>query len=326
MMTSHVMMNRNTMPMRYLGLIVVALSPLLALSVTWSIACAQELEAIQVVPIDKVQSMLRDLVEAGVVVSSTKPETSERYEQLVREIQSEVGGDKNVLLRQWLYCLKEYVLAQEGERRSDLAMAMQYLLEKFDIAPSDMAYALFPLLDSPDEKLRRLTEKYLVWSHKVYGEAGVDFRTYESILKERLESSGDIPASLVKYMYERAPGDALISMMNLDQDSFGVLKSALDISEDKSRWPLSNRRILVLKDGSSTQEISTALERLSTRPEWWVQLFVAEFVAQAPEVNKEAIQANLARSDHSLVKEVLSNPNKYAKSGARQPQQQKVEK
>jgi hypothetical protein len=42
--------------------------------------------------------------------------------------------------------------------------------------------------------------------------------------------------------------------------------------------------------------ISNELENLSRRPEWWIQLFVAEFVAQIPDVNNDEIRLNLRKA------------------------------
>ena len=260
---------------------------------------------------DAVQTKFRELAEVALLAKRSKPELMERYEKLVREILEEVNGDKIVLLRQWLYCFNEYVLAQEGERRSNMAMVMQYLFQKFAIEKKDMAYAFYPLLDAENEGLRTLAKRYLRWSHVVRGESGVDFISYETILREELKEHGDIPESLVEYMYEISPGNALIGMMELDEKAFATLKSALNITEDKTKWPLSYRGRLELKEEHPRAAITTELEGLSKRPEWWIKLFVAEFVTQAPEVGTRTIRDNLSSADNSLVRQVLSNPGKY---------------
>lgn len=118
-------------------------------------------------------------------------------------------------------------------------------------------------------------------------------------------------------MYETSPGNALISMMELDKETFLALKSALGITGDKTQWPLSNRWRIELKEEHAKAAITAELEGLSNRPEWWVQLFAAEFAAQVPDVGNESIRSNLSLSENALVKAVLSKPDKYREKGSR---------
>ena len=303
--------------MKNLPLVRIVAAFTLIASNCWSVAYAQGIEAVSVVPMDIVQTKFRELAELGLVASASKPETMERYEKLVREIVEEVDGDKIVLLRQWLYFFNEFVLAQEGERRSNMAMVMQYLFQKFAIEKKDMAYAFYPLLETQDKGFLKLVKRYLGWSHSVRGKSDFDFSSYEAILKEELKEHGDIPASLVQYMYETSPGNALISMMELDKETFLALKSALGITGDKTQWPLSNRWRIELKEEHAKAAITAELEGLSNRPEWWVQLFAAEFAAQVPDVGNESIRSNLSLSENALVKAVLSKPDKYREKGSR---------
>lgn len=266
---------------------------------------------------EEVQAKFRALAELGLVASASQPESMEQYDRLVREILEDVKGDKTVLLRQWIYCLHEYVLAQEGERRSNMAMVMESLFRRFAVEKLDIAHAFYPLLETQDKGFLKLVKRYLGWSHSVRGKSDFDFSSYEAILKEALKETGDIPASLVEYMYETSPGNALISMTELDSEIFLALKSALGVTEDKTKWPLSNRWRIELKEEHAKAAITAQLESLSNRPEWWVQLFAAEFAAQVPEVGNETIRSNCSRSENALVKAVLSNPDKYREKRSR---------
>lgn len=293
------------------GIVSGAMMPIVVILACGIITYTAGAERLRVAPIAHIQEKLRELAELGLVAKRSNPEQMEQYENSIREVLESVEGDLVVLLRQWIYCLGNYVLTEKGERRSDMAMGMQVLLEKFGADKTDMAYAFYPLLDTPDVSTRDLARRYLAWSHSIRGKTGVDFGVYESILKEELQSQGDLSASLVEFMYEVSPGNALLSTIELDRTVFGALHKQLKLDDYKEELPLNYLRRLKLTEEHSEGALTIALEEISKRPEWWIQLFVAEFVAQVPEVNSDVIRDNLSKSECPLVKKVLSNPDKY---------------
>ena len=287
----------------FVGLIMIATS--------CSVARAQTESMADVVPIEGVQERF---IELGKLALDTQfsPEVKARYDELISELSELVGNDQVLLIKQWFYFYATYIPNLQGSRKSDMAVAMQSAIARFEPTRSDWALALYPFLNSTDEKFLEILIPFLNgadWMDR----GTVDFGIYESILKDELEREGDIPQGLVKYMYKRAPGVALITIMRIDNSTFAKLAAAVAESAAGGDWPPSNIKKLELRKEHPSEVLVSELEHLSVRPEWWIQLFVAEFVTQVPNLRQESLLSNLAKSNHPLVKQVLSEPGKYSK-------------
>jgi hypothetical protein len=280
---------------RFNALVATSVSIVAAASLICVSAMGQSPQGAEVIPNEKMQEKFRELASLLVDrdLSTWKTEGVVRYGKLVSELSEEARGNKVYLLRQWFYCYSYWVSAQEGERRSNLAISMQGLWQNFDIAPEDVAYGFYPLLDSEDPELLDILEPFV---DRGLPEDATNFGVYEKILQEEYTKNGDIPLGLARYMYDRMPGIALLTMMTLDAGTFGELKAALKIVRGEESWTRLKNKSLTLVEGQTLSVISNELENLSRRPEWWIQLFVAEFVAQIPDVNNDEIRLNLRKA------------------------------
>ena len=269
------------------------------------------MSASELTPMENVQRLLRDAANMTLDSPGTE-EFTDQLQSLINEMLDGVEGKKVELLQQWLYCYNTYVRHQDGSRRSDLAIAMQGMLTKFKLEQRDIAYAFYPLLDTKDEDLHDLLVKFMGRNDKTR-DGRRDFGVYEEIIEAELEVSNNVPEGLIKYLYEKAPAVALLTMTKLEGRGFERLRSELLSAQEGQGWPPSNYRKLKLRDEHDRKVIVTELEKLSQRSEWWIQYFVGEFVAQVPEVGTVAVRDNLSGSENLLVKQLLANPDKYKK-------------
>lgn len=265
----------------------------------------------QVMPRESVQQRFREAADLALGPSDSE-QAKRRYEELTNGIKDDLDGNKVEILRQWLYCYHTYVRSQEGARRSDLAIAMQGMLSQFGLEPRDFAYAFYPLLDTADTELHDVLVEFLGRNDRTR-EGERDFEVYEEILEAELKRTNVVPQGLIQYMYEKAPAVALLTMVKLDGHGFERLESALMGVKKDSGWPPVGYKKLTLTKEHDRSTIRTELEKLSGGPEWWVQHFVGEFIAQVPEVGTDAIRERLSKSEHQLVKKLLADADKYQK-------------
>ncbi len=260
-----------------------------------------------ITPIPEAQATFPDLMTL-ILDTPYNATTKKLHDEKVASLIQFVDGNKVALLQQWMYCYASYVSKLELGRRSDVATAMQGLWVAFDVDFEDVAYAFYPLLEESDEKFRELLIPFVV---RGTPQGSIDFGVYESILREELEQRGDVPVGLLRYMYAKKPGIAPLTIMGLDDPIFHGLKRELKIEKGDKNWPVPVYKELALPTYVSKAVVTQELEKLSQRPEWWVQLFVAEFAAQIPDASNEAILNNLSKSACPLVVEVLSDLVKH---------------
>jgi len=65
-----------------------------------------------------------------------------------------------------------------------------------------------------------------------------------------------------------------------------------------------------LVDQVKGEDDAKAVDRLSQRPEWWAQLYVAEKLRQNPKLQSSAVLERIKKSDHPLVLESVGKIKK----------------
>lgn len=136
--------------------------------------------------------------------------------------------------------------------------------------------AVLPYIETQDTLLRQQVRSALRWIDQTTG-SKKDFTGYESYLQARKD---DPPHALVKYMYDRAPQAAVLSMSRI----YGNKAVETEVADKLKGDP------------------KAALQALADRPEWWARLYVAETMKKQPQLRDPAILKKLDKDDHPLVK------------------------
>ncbi len=211
----------------------------------------------------------------------------------IASLQTLAAGHREALLLQ----LALYLETADGTERS---MAGAMLLRQLAFTPREMFETLVPHLEGARPALRRvITEMLGTIDRREGGEA--DFHVYESWLAGR---GGPPPASLVRYLYEVSPDEALLCMRHVyggpepRRDADGALG---DI-----------KKILARRDASRTwsdderARARAALETLGRDPAWWVRRYAAAILSSSPELGTPALIERLKADADPLVRNALT--------------------
>jgi hypothetical protein len=140
--------------------------------------------------------------------------------------------------------------------------------------------AVAPYLDTDNPQLKKELYHTLMWVDQMQG-AEKDFNQYEVYLKDKKNSP---PAALVKYMFDRDPKVAVLSMSRIygDKATEGQLADQL-------------------KDTPKT-----ILQSLVDRHEWWAHLYVATMMEKEPYLRTPELMKKLEADTDPLVRAKIS--------------------
>ncbi len=194
------------------------------------------------------------------------------------ELQSKAGGAQKLVGQ-----LFHYSLHAKSTRE---AMLPGFIIEQLRVSKDDQIRGLLPYLESDDEHVLKKAYNWLGGiDHLGYNRStckyDFDFNQYENIIRQ---NKSGVPQGLVKYMYTRSSDTALLTMENvyLERDAAEVLQREVNSKDEAS-----------------------LLNALSKRPEWWIQLYVAEKMEQEPKLRDLELIEQLKKSSHTIVREVV---------------------
>ena len=136
-----------------------------------------------------------------------------------------------------------------------------------------------------------------------YSEYPVDYSEYKLFIEINKDKLSE---PLVQYMYQKAPGEALITLANvylnpMEKDT--VIRDENIIREDfrkRSHGPVKNRPHTI------SAEAKQAFEQLSSEhSQWWVQMYIAEILSREPEFSTSIILEKLQKNKHPLILKVM---------------------
>ena len=202
--------------------------------------------------------------------------TEEQFRSKLTQLKNMAHGDVENLVPELLY----FSTQAKGMRE---AMLAGVIIKELKITKENIANGVLPYLDSPDGKMRKQSHNWL--GEVDAGRSGKepDFGVYESIIRKR---KGDVPKGLVRYMYAKSPESALSTM------------ASIYLTRDRAEALMNE---------------AGALETLSKRSEWWVNLYVAETMKRNPKLRSSVALEHLKKSEHPLVQEAIKEIGKADK-------------
>ena len=213
----------------------------------------------------------------------------------------EMGGKNfEVLLPQLAYW-------SANSRRLEDAMLPGAIIEQLGISEHAFAGALWPYLDSDDPKIRKAVRGIICATENASATRPRDFSDYEAVMRGRHQSKKSVPEPLVAYMFELAPGQALMSCMRTyAQQSLDLWKPTLWAEHVVSNV-LWKQRCRFLKKHETEPAAMEQVDKMSRRAEWWARLYAAEIMRQHPEFRAAEVVERLAKDENNLVKRAVES-------------------
>ena len=262
-----------------------------------AVCCAAEAQspskAPALLPNKAIQDSLRALTPGQF---KTEAEWKARLNSL-----KEISGNRfEVLLPQLVYW-------SANSRGMEEAMLPAAIIEQLGISEHAFPGALWPYLDSDDPKIRKAVRGIIVGTEDVSASRPPDFSDHAAVLSARFRSKESVPKPLVAYMFERAPGQAVLSCMRVyAQQDLAAWKSTLWAEHvvNDVLWKQENG---FLKPHETEPAAVEQIDKMSRRAEWWVRLYAAEIMRQHPEFRAAEIVERLAKDENDLVKRVIAS-------------------
>lgn len=239
-------------------------------------------------------SAAQDII-AELVLAESQEEVQEKLSQLKGQCDGLEQAIQQIIYFQ-LNTMGKYekkeITGAELEQTGFRAYAAIALLLGLDTKPRitpessvTLINAVLPYLRTSDPNLRERLHEVLEWIDQRKG-PWKDYSGYEPYIRSRKDNP---PSALVEYMYQKAPDVALSSLANV----------YLDADEAKA-----------MVDRVKGEDDAQTLDRLSRRPEWWAQLYVAEKLRKNPKLQSSAVLERIKKSDNPLVRESVGKIGK----------------
>lgn len=156
------------------------------------------------------------------------------------------------------------------------------ILNKLDVDKTTKIKAAMPQLDATDAQLQKIASDVLRSADKDNSHAdGTDFSLYDGILRETPITP---PAALVRYMYDRNPQAAVVTVARI----FGQNVPETEVAAKA-------------KGG-----VKESVDYFAGRSEWWAHLYVAAMMEKEPYLRTPELVKKLEQDDNPLVREKLS--------------------
>lgn len=219
-----------------------------------------------------VQNYIRGLLSTNEqeMFSGTEDQLRNNLDRLLQV----VGGDQKVLVGQLLY----FRVHAQGMREALLPMV---IAEQLGLSKDDIAEGLLPYLESDDKSVVKEASEWLAGTDRASG-IEADLSRYEKILRER---QGGAPMGLLRYMYDRDPRAAVVTIARV----YG----GPDVPEAE----------VAAKVKSGVKE---SVDYFAGRPEWWAHLYAAAMMEKEPYLRTPEMIEKLEQDADPLVREKVS--------------------
>jgi len=260
-----------------------------------------------IAPDADVQSRLDRVVR---VATDRKAKSWDQAAAIEKELREIAEKDPEKLVQQVLSCRVQS--AAESEERS---LVVLQLIDYFRIPDTAIVHAVIPYMGTPNEHLRDSIDLLL---RSVEGRAPPGHPDYSSYSTWITLSKNEPPSELVRRMYRRCPGAALLTMREIyvrePQRVKGLLWAEHVISD--TIWKHGHG---FLPTSTVDSEAATEIEKLSKDDAWWVRLYAAEIMRQHPAFRTPELVSRLKDDPDKLVRGAMDFARVKAKEAPKTP-------
>jgi len=262
-----------------------------------------------IAPDADVQSRLDRVVR---IATDRKAKSWDHAAAIEKELREIAEKDPEKLVQQVLSCRVQS--AAESEERS---LVVLQLIDYFRIPDTAIVHAVIPYMGTPNEHLRDSID-LLLRSVEGRGPPGhPDYSSYSTWIRL---SKNEPPRELVRRMYQRCPGTALLTMREIyvrePERVKGLLWAEHVISD--TIW---KHRHGFLPTNTVESEAATQVAKLAKDDAWWVRLYVAEILRQHPAFRTPELVERLTKDPHELVRDAITRPEPKKRVGTFPPPQ-----
>jgi hypothetical protein len=181
---------------------------------------------------------------------------------------------------------------------------------------------LYPQDDIADTKpmtaLRGGMRMLLEFVNDAHGEEEPDYKFYKSWIRNH---EADSSPNLVRYMYDKASGAALLTMSQVyseEKDEHSHLVWSDHVISD-AIWKKEHSFEEAFQQAKS--KAVEQLEKLVQQEQWWARLYAAEILHRHPEFRTPEMMQRLQNDEHNLVRQAITE----TESGAEKPNRPPVQ-
>lgn len=249
-------------------------------------------------PETQVQERIEKTVAAFIAIEDETYAGLEKAYQETEELRTTTGDDAE-LVRQLVY----YQSKQGLQKRMMVFFIFDHL-RRVGLGESTIAAALAPHVYAEGDRLRDLVRERLhIVEGKVTGQPP-DYGTYRQIIARSKESQY-LP--LIRYMYESAPREALLTLMGANADKVAPEERRKIVwAEHVVGNTLWKQRYDFLEEDQVEAEATEQLTKMAAHNQWWARLYAATIMRQHPEFRQPDLVERLKEDPHDLVREALA--------------------
>ena len=261
------------------------------------IAAAQKAQESEhpITPDAAIQALIDEAAQVYIRRGMTQSEIFIAFEKL-----RPLAEDRPVeFTRQALFYHNQH-LGADGENMGKRLAAMQ-LIGNFRTPDTALVQAVVPYLETDHSELAVEVNRLLRHVERSSRHEIPDYSAHQSLVQGAKEQP---PLRLIKYMYDRSPGVAVLALLDVygsRQEPFREVLWAEHVVSD-NLWKQQKR---FLGEKETLPEALAEVAKMAAHEEWWARLYAAEIVAQHPEFGTPEMIEAFKNDDHELVREAM---------------------
>jgi len=259
----------------------------------------------------KLDELVQRLMLASRGENATKESLDKRALEGLEQLKKAAGGKPAALIPEIVF----YQADVKDERALWIADVVLRDLVK-TLNSDEVIAAVAPYLFAENEEARY--GFHLLMDQACAGAPAVDFGPIFALMRVQ---RGTVADNLVKYMYERSPGEAMLGYMRFHLTSrprpgWSDEERALLLAEREISTMVWKQQYNLVAPGEVGPGAAASLKELSENKNWWVRLYVAEIMKQHPGFRNAAIVESFKKDENKLVREAVAFGTKDGENGA----------
>lgn len=182
------------------------------------------------------------------------------------------------------------------------AMAAGAVIRQLNIGDRDLAIAAIPLLDAADTDVVKTVRSVLGGIEGIAPGRRPDYSIHRELLAEDFRNGSPMPDGLIRHMYQTDPGEALLSLMRVQQIRDPARLKEILWTEHVVSDVLWKQRNGFLKPDEIEPAAATELAKASADDAWWVRLYAAEIMRQHQSLRSPGVIEQLQQDGNDLVR------------------------
>lgn len=209
------------------------------------------------------------------------------------------GPDRKVVVGQVLQ------FGARNPKDEKAASVVGRIVRRLSESKDALVAAVVPHLDNTDPGMQKAAQQVLAELEGRTPSRPADLSIYYALIESAIRAGNRPQDSLVMYMYEADPGQALLLMMRAHQLRQPEELRPILWAEHTVSDLLWQRRFGFIERNATTPAAKAEIEKMSTSRHWWARMYAAEMIGQYPELGDEGLTKRLTEDADPLVRKAL---------------------